>query len=48
MLLLHETERVRDAKRKLLEAVHDGADQNHKTLSRELTRRTNVYDRGLE
>lgn len=48
MLALHEKERVLDAKRKLLEAIYDGADQNHKTLSRELTRRTNVYDRGLE
>ena len=48
MLNLNEKERVLDAKRKLLEAVHDGADQNHKTLSRELTRRTNVYDRGIE
>jgi 16S rRNA G1207 methylase RsmC len=48
MLALHEKERVLDAKRKLLEAIYEGADQNHKTLSRELTRRTNVYDRGLE
>lgn len=39
MLTLHEKERVLDAKRKLLEAIYDGADQNHKTLSRELSRR---------
>lgn len=48
MLKLHNLERTLDAKRRLMEAVHDGADQNYKLLSRELTRRTNVYDRGLE
>lgn len=48
VLKMNDRERVLDAKRKLLQAVHDGADQNYKLLSRELTRRTNVYDRGIE
>lgn len=48
VLQMSNRERVLDAKRKLLLAVHDGADQNYKLLSRELTRRTNVYDRGIE
>lgn len=40
---------VLDAKRRLMQSVHDGQDQAYKLLSRELTRRTSgIGDRGLE
>lgn len=39
---------VADAKRRLLEALHESADQNYRLLSRELTRRTHTQDRDLD
>ena len=45
---MQELTDLREAKWKLLDAVHDTADQNYRLLSRELTRRTDVYDRGVE
>jgi hypothetical protein len=40
---------VLDARRKLMQSVHDGQDQCYKLLSRELTRRTSSFgDRNLD